>query len=106
MWLGPALDLVRLLCILSARNLNPRLDLADRYRGQTQVPVVNALQPADHGGVGAGPAQLRNDVGIEEVHRVQIEGRRRRRPRPRSGRGSSTRAFAASNSDLSERCEA
>src|SRR2546430_11308965 len=30
---------------------------------------------------------LRNDVRIEEVHRVQIEGRRRRRPRPRSGRG-------------------
>src|SRR5205807_3156372 len=54
--------------IVFARDLDPRLNLADRYDRDMQVLVSDASQPSENGAMRANPAQLRYDVCIEEIH--------------------------------------
>ena len=69
----PALDLGGLGGVLLAGAFNPGRDFAEGHAGEMQVSIVNALEPGEHGAMGAGPAQFRDHVGVkQEGHGLQL----------------------------------
>src|SRR5882724_8889602 len=72
-----------------------------------QVSVSDALNPLHDRAVGLRLAKLRDDVGVEQIHRAHRNRVGvRRRARPLAGASDSARLWFDSNSSLSEGCAA
>ena len=73
--LKPSLDLDRFVSILFTRDLNARLKLADGDCGEMQILVTHGFEPSENRAMWARSAQLRHNIGIEEVHQCQTRPR-------------------------------
>ena len=63
----PTFDFIGFGWILFTGAFDPGLDFADGHAGEVEIGILNALQPGQHGAMGARPAQFGHHVGVEQV---------------------------------------
>jgi hypothetical protein len=64
----PRLDLGGLLGVLLARDLDAGLELSQRDGGDEELLIRDGFEPRQDGSVGTWLSELRDHVGVEEVH--------------------------------------
>ena len=64
----PSLQLLRLIDILLSGDLDTRLDLSDRHRGQKKLISGYVRNPIEDALMRIAPAQFRNNVCVEKIH--------------------------------------
>jgi len=98
---NPGLDFRSFVCIAVSRKLHSSLQLAYRYRREMKIGIGYALEPREHSAMRASPPELRNDIGVQEIHRVQPSRiGSRRLNRPRAGVGMADRGLSAKRSSF------